>query len=60
MKLFNYSPCEAKKFQLVCRVVGFGLSQAPTSIGYDWICAIFMGLVEDSSQARPTNIGVGA
>ena len=38
--------------------MGFGLGQAPTSIGYYCICAIFMGLVEDNSQARPTGISM--
>ena len=58
MKLFNYCPFEGKKFQLVHRVMGSSLGQAPTSIGYDCIHDIFIGLVEDSSQARPTSIGV--
>ena len=38
--------------------MGFGLCQAPTSIGYDCIHTILTGLVEDSSQVRPTSIGV--
>ena len=58
MKLFTYCPTKGKKFQLVCGVVGFGLGEAPTSIGFDCVCAIFVGLVEDSSQVRPTSIGV--
>ena len=51
----DYCPLEGKKFQLV---MGFSLGQAPTSISYYCIHAIFAGLVEDSSQARPTNISV--
>ena len=58
MEFFNYCLLEGKKFQRVHRVVGFGLGQAPTSIGYYCIHAIFAGLVEDSSQARPTGISV--
>ena len=58
MKLFNSSPLEGEKFQFVGGVMGFGLCQAPTSIGYDCICTILMGLVEDSSQARPISISV--
>ena len=58
MKLFNYCPLEGKKFQLVCRVVEFSLGQTPPSVDYDCIHAVFMGLVVDSSQARPTSIGV--
>ena len=58
MECFDYHPLEGIKFQLVCRVVGFSLSQAPTSIGYYCICAIFMGLVKNSSQTRTTSISV--
>ena len=58
MELFNYHPLEGKKLQLVHGVMGFILGQAPPRVGYYCICAIFMGLVEDSSQARPTSIGV--
>ena len=58
MKLFNYSPLEGTKFQLVGGVMVFSLHQAPTSIGYDCIHTILAGLVEDGSQARPTSIGV--
>ena len=38
--------------------MGLGLDKAPTSIGYYCFCAIFAGLVEDSSQTRPTSISV--
>ena len=38
--------------------MGFGLGQAPTSIDYDYVHAIVMGLVEDSSQVRPKSISV--
>ena len=58
MEHFEYHPFEGKKFQLMCRAMGFGLGQAPTSIGYYSICAILMGLVENSSQTRPTGISV--
>ena len=58
MELFNYHPLEGKIFQLVCRVMAFGLGQAPTSISYYCAYAIFMGLVENSSQARLTSISV--
>ena len=58
MVFFDYCPLEGNKFQLVYGVMGFGPGQAPPSIDYYCICAIFMGLVEDSSQARPTSISV--
>ena len=58
MKLFNYCPLEGQKFQLVGVVMRFGLCQAPTSIGYDCIHTVLMGLVEDSSQARSTSISM--
>ena len=58
MEFFDYHPLEGEKFQLVCRVMGFSLVQASTGIGYYSICAILMGLVEDSSQTRATGISV--
>ena len=58
MELFNFCPLEGQNFQLVGRVMGFGLCQVPSSVGYDCIHAILMGLVEDSSQVRPTGIGM--
>ena len=58
MKHFDYSPHEGKKFQFLGRVMGFSLCQAPTSIGYDCISTILTGLVENSSQARPTSISM--
>ena len=39
-------------------VMGFSLCQAPTSVGYDCICTILVGLIEDSPQARPTSISM--
>ena len=38
--------------------MGFSLAQASTGIGYYSICAILMGLVEDSYQPRATGISV--
>ena len=58
MELLNYSPLEGRKFQFMGWVVGFSLCEAPTSIGYDFICTILMGLIEDSPQARPTSISM--
>ena len=58
MKLFNHSPLEGKKFQVVGRVMGFSLCQAPTTVGYDCIHTILVGLVEHGSQAKPTSISV--
>ena len=58
MEYFDYHPLEGEKFQLVCRVVGLSLAQAPTGIGYYSICAILMDLVENSFQTRPTGINV--
>ena len=56
MEFWGYCPLEGKK--LVCWVVGLSLAQAPTGIGYYSICAILTGLVENSSQTRPTGISV--
>ena len=58
MEFFNYHPHEGKTFKLVCWVMEFSLCQTPTSISSYCICAIFVDLVEDSSQARPTGISV--
>ena len=58
MECFDYCPPEGEKFQLVCRAVGLSIAQAPTGIGYYSICAILVGLVENSSQTRPTGISV--
>ena len=38
--------------------MGFNLYQVPTSMCYDCIRTILVGLVDDSSQARLTSIGV--
>ena len=40
------------------QVAGFSLCQAPTSIGFDCIHTILMVLIEGSTKARPTSIGV--
>ena len=58
MEFFDSCPLEGEKFQLVCWVVGLSLGQAPTGIGYYSVCAILVGLVENSSQTRPTGISV--
>ena len=58
MEFFNYCQLEGEKLQLVCWVVGFSLAQAPPGIGYYSICAILAGLVENSSQTRPTGISM--
>ena len=58
MELLNYSPLKGEKFQFMSRLMGFGICQAPTSIGYDCIHTMLRGLVEDSPQARPTSIGI--
>ena len=58
MELLNYSPLKGKKFQFMGQIMGFGLCQAQTSVGYDCIHAILVGLIEDGPQARPTIIGV--
>ena len=58
VEFFNYHPLEGEKLQLVCRLMGLSLGQAPTSISYYCVCAIFVGLVDDRSQARPTGISV--
>ena len=42
----------------MCRVVGFSFGQAPTGIGYYSICAILVGLVENCSQTKPTDISM--
>ena len=56
--IFDYHPLEGEELQLVCWVVGLSLVQAPTAIGYYSICAIPVGLVENSSQTRPTGISM--
>ena len=58
MEFFDYHLLEGKKFWLVCRVVGLSLAQALNVIGYYSICAILMGLVENSSQTRPIGMSV--
>ena len=58
MEFLDYCPLEGKKYKLVCGLMEFGLGPAPSSIGYYCACAIFVGLVEDGSQARPTSISV--
>ena len=58
MKFLDNHPLEGEKFKLVCRVVGLSLGQVPTGIGYYNICAILMGLVENSSPTRPTGINM--
>ena len=58
VEIFNYHLPEGEKFQLVCQVVGLSLAEAPTAIGYYSVCAILMGLVENSSKTRPTGISV--
>ena len=58
MQFFNYSPLKGMKFQFMDQVMGFGHWQVPTSIDYDCICTILVGLVEDGPQARPTGIGM--
>ena len=56
IEFFNYHPLEGEKLQLMCWVMGLGLGQAPTGIGYYSLYAILVGLVEHSSQTRPTGI----
>ena len=56
MKSLNHCPLEGKKLQ--CWVVGFGLAQASTGIGYYCFGAILSGLIEDSSQTSATSISV--
>ena len=34
MEFFDYFPLEGEKLQLLCRVVGLSLAQAPTDIDY--------------------------
>ena len=58
MELLNYSPLKGEKFQFMDRVMGFSLCHAPTSIGYDCIHTILVGLVEDCPQARPISISM--
>ena len=58
MEFFNYHPLKGEKFQLVHQIVGLSLAQVPTGIGYYSICAILVGLVENSSQTRMTGIHV--
>ena len=57
MEFLHHSPFEGEQFQLVGRVVRFGLSQTTAGVGNDSICTIIMSLVEDSPLSRPTSIG---
>ena len=58
VEFLNHCPLEGKKLQLVCWVVGFGLTQASTGIGYYCFGAILSGLIEDSSQTSATTISM--
>ena len=58
MEFPNYSPFEGEKFQLVDRVVKFGLCQTPTGIGNDSIHTIITSLVQHSLQTRPASISI--
>ena len=58
MEFLDHCPLEGEKLQLVCWVMGFGLAQASTGIGYYCISAILLGLIEDSSQTSATNISM--
>ena len=58
MEFLNHGPLQGKKLQLVCWVVGYGLAQASTGIGYYCFSAILSCLIEDSSQTSATHISV--
>ena len=58
MEFLCHSPLEGEKHQLVCWVMGFGLAQASTSVGYYCFSAILSGLIEDSSQTSATSISM--
>ena len=58
MEFLNHGPLEGEKFQVMGRIMGFGLFQTLTGIGNDSICTINMSLVEDRPQARPTSISM--
>ena len=58
MEFLNHCPLEGKKLQLVCWVVGFGLAQASTGIGYYCFGAFLSGLIKESSQTSATNISM--
>ena len=58
MEHLNYSPLKSKNFQFMGRVMGFGLCQAPTSIGSDCIHTILAGLVEDDPRPDTTSVSM--
>ena len=58
VELFDYDPLEGEKIPTSVQVEGLSLGQDPTGTGYYRICAIVMGLVENSSQTRPTGISI--
>ena len=58
MDFLTTAHLRARNSQLVCWVVGFGLAQASTSIGYYSFGAILLGLIEDSSQTSATSISM--
>ena len=53
MEPLNYSPPKGKKFQFMGQVMGYGLCQAPTGIGFDCTHTILAGLVEDGPWPDP-------
>ena len=58
MEFLNHCTTEGEKLQLVCWVVGFGLAQASTGIGYHCLGAALSSLIEDSPQTSPTSISM--
>ena len=58
MEFLDHCPLEGEKLQLVCWIVGFGLAQASTGIGYYCLGAILSGLIEDSSETSATSISM--
>ena len=58
MEFLDHCPLEGKKLQLVCWVVGLGLAQASTGIGYYCFSAVLSGLIEDSSKTSAKSISM--
>ena len=58
MEFLDHGPLESGKLQLMGRVVGFSLCQAPTGVGFDSISPIIISLTENGPQPRPASVGM--
>ena len=58
MEFLYHGPLEGEELELVCWVVGFGLTQASTGKGYHCFSAILLSLIEDSPQTSATSVSM--